>query len=239
MFIRWAVVLPRQRRSAPWLSSYIPWAEARFLHSNYRTRNCPTACFSDSLEDKEDNIVQPFRTPLQNIKSTCGFYFIRLPRKFVKLIQGSSRACCLFMAMAEALACPDRGLKNKLHLRAHEWGGDMFSPWFILLSSASMNLNYRHMTLWMWIVFCQHRWPSYIDRLIVAVYVNVLLCSYNCLCWCYCCWLFPPSFLEREQDREKEIESTCTQAGEGQRGGGGTEYPKQALGSVLTTESLM
>lgn len=45
------------------------------------------ASVTGRVENKEDSITHPFRTPLQNMKTTCSFDFIRLPRNFVKLIQ--------------------------------------------------------------------------------------------------------------------------------------------------------
>ena len=60
------------------------------------------------VEDK-DSITHPFGTPLQNIKSMYSFYFTRLPRNFVKLIQSSSGVRCLFVTVVEAFGSPDPG----------------------------------------------------------------------------------------------------------------------------------
>lgn len=86
--VHWAVVLSWQRRSAPWLPlttqrrSQDPCTSTEGEGTIHQT-----VPLTGRVKDKENNMIHPFSTPSQNMKSTYSFYFIKLFRNIVKLIK--------------------------------------------------------------------------------------------------------------------------------------------------------
>lgn len=122
-----------------------PMGRGKSLPSANRKRNCPTTCSRDKqCGGQRRQYHTAIQDTITKYKVHMQFSSHKASRNFVNLIQGSSRACCLFMVMLLSTQIQD----CKLYLCAHEWSGDMLFPWFILLSS---DKSFHEFELWRYV----------------------------------------------------------------------------------------